>query len=154
MSSDVCWIGKGTFAYYGTLPASTDSLLFVLFAHPSGTIPTDAAIDACLTLSAIKALNGTTMPECTATNYARITDSTSNTVTVAATVTLDCADQTWASLGGVTNNTLVKCIVCYVPSSGAADTAIIPLGNYDFAATTDGSNLTAQINVSGLMSCT
>lgn len=84
------------------------------------------------------------------TNYARKTGIT-GTITVDDTnnrVDLDIPDQTWSSAGGGTNNTLTDLIFAY--EEAAADASRIPLSCHDFAATTDGSNLTAQINASGI----
>lgn len=65
-------------------------------------------------------------------------------------VDYDLPDQTWASAGGATNNTLTKIIVGYVPDlTSYSDNDVIPCTEDDFAATTNGSNLTAQINANG-----
>lgn len=91
--------------------------------------------------------NGST--EADFTNYARKTGLT-GTITVDDTndrVDVDVADQTWTSAGGAANNTLTKLIVAYQES--AADSGRVPLTHHDFAVTTDGSDLTAQINAAG-----
>ena len=91
--------------------------------------------------------NGTT--EADFTNYARKTGIT-GTITVDDTnnrVDVDIPDQTWTSAGGALNNTLTKLIVAYEES--AADSGRVPISHHDFAVTTDGSNLTAQINATG-----
>lgn len=91
--------------------------------------------------------NGST--EADFTNYARKTGLT-GTITVDDTndrVDVDVADQTWTSAGGASNNTLTKLIVAYQES--AADSGRVPLTHHDFAVTTDGSDLTAQINAAG-----
>lgn len=83
------------------------------------------------------------------TNYARKTaltgtvnqDNTNNRTDI------DLPDQSWASAGGAANNTLVKLII-FVEIT-AADTGRIPLTHHDFALTTDGSTLTAQIDADG-----
>lgn len=83
------------------------------------------------------------------TNYARKTGLT-GTITVDDTndrVDVDVADQTWTSAGGASNNTLTDLIIAYQES--AADSGRIPLACLDFAVTTDGNDLTAQINASG-----
>ena len=83
------------------------------------------------------------------TNYARKTGLTA-TITVDDTndrVDVDLPDQTWTSAGGASNNTLVKAVVAYQES--AADSGRVPLTHHDFAATTDGSDLTIQFNASG-----
>lgn len=91
--------------------------------------------------------NGST--EADFTNYARKTGLT-GTITVDDTndrVDVDIADQTWTAAGGASNNTLTKLVVAY--QEAAADATRIPLTHHDFAVTTDGSDLTAQINASG-----
>lgn len=83
------------------------------------------------------------------TNYARKTGLTGS-ITVDDTnnrVDVDLPDQTWASAGGASNNTLTDLIVYY--ENAAADATRIPLTCHDFASTTDGSDLTAQVNASG-----
>jgi hypothetical protein len=44
---------------------------------------------------------------------------------------------------------LTKLVVAY--EEAAADATRIPLSHHDFAVTTDGSDLTAQINANGFM---
>lgn len=100
------------------------------------------------TVALMLAEAGTT--EADFTNYARKTGLT-GTVTVDDTndrVDVDIPDQTWTSAGGATNNTLTKLVVAYEES--AADSGRIPLTGLDFATTTDGSDLTAQFNASGI----
>ena len=105
-------------------------------------------------LAALLAAAGNT--EADFTNYARKTVSGGSiTVTVDDTndrVDIDIPDQTWTSAGGATNNTLVKLLVCYDPDTTAGtDADIIPISAHDFAVTTDGSDLTAQIDAAGLL---
>lgn len=98
------------------------------------------------TLAALLAGSNT---EANFTNYARKTGIT-GTITVDDTnnrVDVDIPDQTWTAAGGGTNNTLTDLIVFY--EEAAADASRIPLTCHDFAATTDGSDLTAQVNASG-----
>ena len=83
------------------------------------------------------------------TNYARKTGIT-ETITVDNTnnrVDLDIPDQTWTSAGNGTNETLAKLIIAV--STGAGDANLIPLTHHDFAVTTDGTDLTAQIHADG-----
>jgi hypothetical protein len=85
------------------------------------------------------------------TNYARKTGIT-GTLAVDDTndrVDADIPDQTWTSAGGATNNTLVRLIVYYQES--AADSGRIPLSAHDFAVTTDGSDMTAQVAAAGFV---
>lgn len=83
------------------------------------------------------------------TNYARKTGLT-GTITVDDTndrVDVDIPDQTWTSAGGASNNTLTDAVVAYQES--ASDSGRVPLTQHDFPVTTDGSDLTIQINASG-----
>jgi hypothetical protein len=98
------------------------------------------------TLAAILAGSNT---EADFTNYARKTGLT-GTITVDDTnnrVDVDLPDQTWTAAGGAANNTIVKAIIFYQES--AADSGRIPLTSHDFAVTTDGSDLTLQVNAAG-----
>jgi hypothetical protein len=91
--------------------------------------------------------NGST--EADFTNYARKTGLT-GTITVDNTndrVDVDIPDQTWTAAGGATNNTLTKLVIAY--QEAAADASRIPLTSHDFAVTTDGSDIIAQVNASG-----
>jgi len=63
---------------------------------------------------------------------------------------LDLPDQTWVGAGGVSNNTTAKLLVCYDPdTTSSTDANLIPLCYYDFLVTTDGSDVTAQVNAAG-----
>ena len=89
------------------------------------------------------------------TNYARITltDSDIAAPTVDDTNNrqdADIDDQTYTSAGGASNNTLVKLLVCYdSDTTSGDDTNIEPLTHHDFAITTDGTDIVAQINSAG-----
>ncbi|KKM89916.1 hypothetical protein LCGC14_1243860 [marine sediment metagenome] len=83
------------------------------------------------------------------TNYARKTGLT-GTITVDDPndrVDIDFPDQTWSSAGNGANETLTKLITAY--ENAAADATRIPLTHHDFALTTDGSDVTAQLNAAG-----
>lgn len=63
---------------------------------------------------------------------------------------IDMPDQTWASAGGATNNTLTKLLVCYdSDTTGGTDSNIVPVAHFDFSVTTDGTDLNAVINAAG-----
>lgn len=99
------------------------------------------------TVAALLAEAGTT--EADFTNYARKTGLT-GTITVDDTndrVDVDIPDQTWTSAGGASNNTLTKAVIAYEES--AADSGRIPLTIQDFALSTDGSDVTLQVNAAG-----
>ncbi len=85
------------------------------------------------------------------TNYARKTAIT-ETLTVDDTndrTDVDIPDQTWTAAGNGANDTLVKLVTAY--ENAAADATRIPMSHHGFAVTTDGSDLTAQVNASGIM---
>jgi hypothetical protein len=60
------------------------------------------------------------------------------------------ADPVWTAAGGASNNTLVRMLVCYDSDTTAGtDANIVPLCYYDFATTTNGGDLTAQLAAAG-----
>lgn len=83
------------------------------------------------------------------TNYARKTgiSETVNIDDASDETTIDAPDQTWASAGNGTNNTLTKAVVCV--QTGADDTTLIPLTHHDFSVTTDGTDLTLEFHADG-----
>lgn len=88
------------------------------------------------------------------TNYARKTGIT-GTVTVDDSndrVDVSIPDQTFTSAGGATNNTLTKVIVAYDETGGSpmVDGTVIPMTHHDFAVTTDGNDLIADVGVDGI----
>lgn len=87
--------------------------------------------------------------EATFTNYARKT-ALAGTITVDGTndrVDVDVPDQTWTAAGNGVNDTLTKLIVAY--ENAAADSTRIPCTHHDFAVTTDGRDLLAQVATAG-----
>lgn len=110
-------------------------------------VESDDALQDHNDLSALLGASGNT--EADFTNYARKTgvsetrtqDDTNNRVDI------DIPDQTWSSAGNGTNNTLVKLVVGV--QTGSTDADIIPLTAQDFSVTTDGSDLTAQVDSNG-----
>ena len=63
---------------------------------------------------------------------------------------IDMPDVVWTSAGNGANDTLVKLLVCYdSDTAGGTDANILPVAHYDFAVTTDGNDLTAQIDAAG-----
>lgn len=131
----------------GLITDGAKDLIIVLLK----TAEADATLKDYTTLSALLAAGGgASNVEANFTNYARKTITNANaTVTVDNTndrVDIDIPDQTWTAAGGGTNNTLVKMLVC---TDGANDAARIPLTSHDFAVTTDGTDVVAQINAAG-----
>jgi len=141
MADGVFNISKGAFVEK-IRDAGTNVLILLLQANEAETTLVDRD-----TVALVLAEAGTT--EATFTNYARKTGIT-GTITVDDTndrVDVDIPDQTWTSAGGATNNTLTKLVVAYEES--AADSGRIPMTHHDFAVTTDGSDITAQVNTAG-----
>lgn len=146
MSNGVFNIAKGRVAYYSSLPGTNDALVYVLLQ--STGLDADSTLVDFDDLEALLAANN----ECNATNYAR-KSVTSATITVDDTndrVDIDIADQTWTDLGGASNNTIAKLLICYDPdTTGGDDGDIIPLTHHDLSLTTDGSDVTVQIDAAG-----
>ena len=136
-------ISKGRFAYYATLPAASDAIVWVLF---TGT-ETDAIIRDVDDLTALIA---TTLNEATFTGYSRQT-ATGVTVTVDDTndwVDVDAADPQWSP---TTAQALTRIAACYDGDTGAGtDANIVPIFVDDFAFTTPTSGtVTYQVATSG-----
>ena len=141
MANGVFNIAKGSFVEK-IRDTATDVLVLLLKANEAETTLVDRT-----TVALMLAEGGTT--EADFTNYARKTGIT-GTITVDNgndRVDVDMPDQTQTTAGGATNNTLTKLIVAYEET--AADSGRIPLTHHDFAATTDASDLTAQVNAAG-----
>ena len=62
---------------------------------------------------------------------------------------VDIPDQTWTTAGNGANDTLTKFLTSYSFDGGGTDASNLPMTHHDFAVTTDGSDLTAQINTLG-----
>jgi hypothetical protein len=132
-------------------PATSALVVVLLKANES-----EAALADHDDLAALIAAAGNT--EADFTNYARkvLTDAELAALPAPDDANdrfdIDLPDQTWTAAGGATNNTLTKLVVCYDPDSGAGtDSEIVPLTHHDFALTTDGSDVTAQINAAGFL---
>lgn len=99
----------------------------------------------------VAALVAAANTEAVFTNYARKT-AIVETLTVDDTnnrTDVDVPDQTWTSAGNGANDTLTKLVSAY--ENAAADSTRICMSHHDFAVTTDGTDLTAQVNAAGLM---
>ncbi len=131
-------ISKGKVAYYATLPATNDALIFIPI-EASG-VESDATLvdyDDVATLLAAANNEQTTMGRKTVTSVTVTVDDTNNRVDV------DTADLTWTAASG---NAISDLLVAYDPdTTGGTDSTLIPLTWHDFAATPDGSDLTATI---------
>lgn len=142
MSDGVFNISKGAFA---EKIADTGSKTLVLLLT---VVQTEITLADHEDLAALLAAANT---EAIFTAYARKVDIV-ETITVDhpnERVDMDIPDQTWSPAGNGTNETTVKLLSAY--EEAAADATRIPTSYHDFAVTTDGSDLTAQINAAGLV---
>lgn len=142
MADGIFNISKGAFAEKFRDSGSVGLLLLLKATEADATLVDRADVAALL------AEAGNT--EADATNYARKTAIT-GTVTVDNTndrTDLDIPDQVFSSLGGATNNSLVKVIVAYEES--ASDAGRVPISHHDITVTTDGTDLTLQVNAAGI----
>ena len=101
------------------------------------------------TITLMLAEAGTT--EAVFTNYGRKVDLV-ETVTQDDTnnrTDVDIPDQTFTSAGNGANDNLTKVVTAY--ENAAADTTRIPMSHHDITVLTDGSDLTIQVNASGIM---
>jgi hypothetical protein len=108
---------------------------------------TDAVLKDLDTVAAVLANGSTT--EADFTNYARATLG-SVVVTVddgTDSVRVDCADVVFSFAGGALNNTTTDAIIYEEVAGGDAN--CIPLVQLDCVFTTDGNNVTLQINAGG-----
>ena len=148
MANGVFNIMKGTWRYFCTLPGFTDSLDFVLIKTG---VQADDLLNNFDNLASLKSQN----TEADFSNYSRKQLTSGVTITqdnTANTVSVDVADQTWGAASPT--NALAKLIVCYRPASTSTDPDLIPMFYFDFVATTNGSDLIAQVNAAGLAGTT
>jgi hypothetical protein len=135
---------KGRWVEKFKLPLGTDNIVPVLLKSGQQADATLAQYTDLATLL-------TSNPECNATNYpsprkalsvADITIVVNNSTGV---VTVDTSDQTYNALGGATNNSFGALLFCYRPTSGSADSAILPVTKHDFTYSTTGGNMPIAI---------
>lgn len=147
MANGVFNIAKGRVNEYVNRVASNDPAAATLVGMLLKVAEADATLEDYDTFATLLAGSNT---ECDFTNYAR-------EVWTDAVITAPTPDDTnnwqqaevpdWviASAGGTLDNTLVKIIIGYDPSStGVTNTVIIPLIHADLSATTNGDQLTVQ----------
>lgn len=143
MANHVFNIAKG--AFVEKIRDNSSNILVLLLKQAQA----DATLNDKATLAEL--LDGVNNLECNATNYVRKTGIT-GTITVDNAndrVDVDIPDQTWTSLGGATNNTIVKLVIAFEEPGATSDAQRIPLTHHDFNVTTDGSDVTAVIAATG-----
>lgn len=117
----------------------------------------DATLANRATLAAIWAAGGNT--EATFTNYAskvlpaptRNVDTALDQVLLGGAAVGTGVSLTWANAGGTTNNTLVKVLYAYIPTSGAATSLILPLYATNLAGSTNGLDLVVTLHTDGVL---
>lgn len=142
MANFVFPCAKGRFVEKYSLLTGSDNIVVVLLL--SSGLQADATLAGYTNLATLLAA---TSDEATFTNYARIILASGNiTITTTTTVTVALTGNlVWNSAGGAVNNTLGALLTCYRPTSGSADSAIIPMTKHDFSTTTAGGNLTGTV---------
>lgn len=134
--------GRGGEFYYRVDNNDPANSALVIVVLASAGIETDAVLKDQDDLATILAAS----PEATNTNYARktLTDSSLSAYTPDDTndwLYLDCADQTWSSVG--VGDVWAKLLVCYdSDTTGGTDSSIVPWLAFDFAWTPDGTDIT------------
>jgi hypothetical protein len=139
MTDGVFNISKGAFAEK-IRDAATNVGVLLLQANEA-----EAAMRRHADVAALLAAAGNT--EADFASYARKTGIT-GTVTVDNVndrVDCDLPDQTWTA--ATTGQTMTKAIVFYEES--ASDAGRVPMTDHDYAATTNGNDLVANVNAAG-----
>lgn len=134
-------IAKGSAAYYGGLNGDGDSFIAVLLEDTD--LEADGTIVDHDTLAAVLAGTSneqTTMGRKTLADVAVSVDDTNDRVEI------DCSNPQWDSTAGSAVGAL---LICYSPSTGAADSAVIPLCKHDWSYTPDGNSVQATIGADG-----
>lgn len=151
MADFVYNIAKGRVVEFYNRVKSNDPANSALVIVAINTTATDATLKDLDTLAAIEADANTA--EVTNVGYARkvLTDADLAALTVDDTndrIDLDMADPVWAGVAAGTAWT--DLLICYDSDTTAGtDSNIIPLLQFDFAVTPDGSDITAQVNAAG-----
>lgn len=133
-------VAKGMVNYYATLPGASDSLIIVPLELTG--LESEAAMKDHDTLALV--LAGTSNEQ---TTVGRLTLS-------ATSVVDDTNDWRYADFSdtayvAATGSAIGALLVCYVPSSGAADSAIIPLTKHDFVVTPNGGDISILVPSTG-----
>ena len=151
MADFVYNIAKGRVAELYNRVDNSDPTNAVLTVVVIDTAASDATLQDLDTLAAI--LANTSTAEVTNSNYARIDLDDTDTAAFAADdtndrVDLDLADFSWSAVAS--GDSWTDIIICYEPdSTSPSDSNKIPLCQYDFAVTPDGSDITATLNAAG-----
>lgn len=107
------------------------------------------------TLAAL--LGDSNIAEATNSSYSRI-DLTASDITLSIddsgdTYDIDISDPSFSGPPAAGDN-WTDLVFCYDPTGSSADSALIPLMNFDFAVTPDGNTINVLVDASGLASAT
>ena len=139
MADGVFNIAKGKVAYYHDIVANNEvaaaelHIVLLTVDQADGTLEDHDDLAALLAAANTEAAFG---------SYARQVLGDADLTASSDNGTLRIAPLpvvTWSS--ATTGTTMTKLLVCYAPTNGSADSAIIPLTHHDFTPTTDGSDL-------------
>lgn len=144
---------KDQLGYYVSQAATGTPDIQVVLLQSTGLVA-DSEMADYATLADV--LAGTS-EEATFTNYTRKTlvsptrtvDNTGDRVLLGGAAVGVAYSITWTAAGGASNNTLGKVLFVYAPTSGSADTAVLPLMATDITATTDGNDLVLTLSTDG-----
>ena len=93
--------------------------------------------------------------QATFTNYARKDIENANIVVTLddpnEKVDIDIPDQTFTSAGNGANDTMTDAIFSFDLTGSDTDANLEPISQHDFTPTTDGSDLTLQVDAAGLL---
>lgn len=150
MADFVFNIAKGRIVeYYNRIDSNDPANSAFIIVPVDVAAVTDATIKDFDTLAAITG-GGVTERSATGWNRKTLTDADLSAMSPDDTndrFDLDFADQTWTA---VTAGAVTDLILCYdSDTTGGTDANIIPLIQFDFAITPDGSDVVAQVNASG-----
>lgn len=138
MADIVFNIAKGRVNELAALGAASDSLIAVPI-ETSGIVA-DATMRDYATLADL--LAGASNEQ-TTMGRQTLTGVTPAVNQAADSYGTDSGDITWTA---ATGNAISAIVICYVPTSGAADSAIIPLTKHDYVATPSGADIVATVS--------
>jgi len=137
MADIVFNIVKGACAEKFRDSAANGIILLLTTAEADAAVADHDNLSVMLAGSSVEATGGSYVRKTGITGSITVDDSNER-------VDVDMPDQTWTA---PTGHTVVKAVFAY--EEAAADTTRLPLTQQDFSVTTDGSDLTIQLNAAG-----
>lgn len=152
MADGVFNVAKGQTNEYQNRVANNDPGTAVLVVVLLQAAVADGALQDFDDLASLLADAGNT--EANFTNYARIEYTDSDVIPAQVNDTSnfkfsDIPDPVWASAGGTVDNSLVKLLICYDQLGTGVDANIVPCTYHDFVVTTNGTDLTGNVDTGG-----